>query len=86
MLKDRLKISKSNKIIKGHITLSGSKSISNRVLIIQALCPDDFEIRGLASSKDTVTLKALLNSEKKRIRCRCSRNYLSFSDRIFGTN
>lgn len=47
----------------GHITLTGSKSISNRVLIIQALCEETFKIHNLSSSDDTQTLKALLSSD-----------------------
>ncbi len=48
---------------KGRVTLSGSKSISNRALIIRALCNDNFKITGLASSKDTQVLKMLLESD-----------------------
>ena len=49
--------------IKGEIELGGSKSIANRALIIQALCPDKFEIKKLSDSKDTVTLNNLLQQE-----------------------
>ena len=56
-------ISKADRKIKGHIRLAGSKSISNRALIVQALCQEDFPIEGLANAKDTVTLQALLASE-----------------------
>ncbi len=54
-------ISKPNRQIIGEITLDGSKSISNRVLLIQALCKDDFDISNLSTSKDTVTLTRLLS-------------------------
>ncbi|MEY4905754.1 MAG: hypothetical protein RLZZ292_3569, partial [Bacteroidota bacterium] len=37
-------ISKSDRRIVGDITLDGSKSISNRLLIIKALCKKTFEI------------------------------------------
>ncbi len=47
----------------GSITLSGSKSISNRVLIIGALSGEPFEITHLADAKDTVTLRSLLQSD-----------------------
>lgn len=53
-------ISKKNKKIAGTIDLDGSKSISNRALIIRALCEGDFEIKKIANSKDTETLQALL--------------------------
>ena len=48
---------------KGRIELSGSKSISNRALIIRALSQDDFKITGLASSKDTQVLNLLLEAK-----------------------
>ena len=57
-----LRLSRPNREIKGEITLAGSKSISNRALIIQALCDDTFTIHRLANAKDTVTLQALLSS------------------------
>jgi len=50
-------------IARGHIHLAGSKSISNRVLIIRALCGDHFEIEGLASAADTDTMQKLLASD-----------------------
>jgi len=46
--------------INGSVQLDGSKSISNRVLIVQALCKEDFEIKKLSSCDDTTTLNALL--------------------------
>lgn len=58
-----IKISHPTKIAKGTIQLTGSKSISNRVLIIQALCKEDFEIENLSNSVDTQTLINLLASE-----------------------
>jgi len=42
------------------IKLNGSKSISNRVLIIQALCGASFSISNLSNAKDTTTLDTLL--------------------------
>ncbi len=42
------------------ITLNGSKSISNRILIIQALCADTFSIDKLSTAKDTSTLQELI--------------------------
>ncbi len=56
-------ISKKDKTLKGRIRLNGSKSISNRVLIIRALCPDHFEIQHLSNAEDTETLDRLLRSE-----------------------
>ena len=57
-------VSKKDKEIKSEITLDGSKSISNRALIIRALCQDDFEISLLSRSKDTQTLQELLASNQ----------------------
>ena len=57
-----IRISKSSNQVEGSITLSGSKSISNRVLIIKALCDDDFNIENLSDSDDTKTLEQLLAS------------------------
>ena len=55
-----ISISKSDQILKGRIRLDGSKSISNRVLIIQALCGESFEIKHLSNSKDSQSMQALL--------------------------
>ena len=53
-------ISKKDKKIHGDITLDGSKSISNRVLMIQKMCDTAFDIKALSTSKDTRTLEKLL--------------------------
>ncbi len=50
--------------LKGKINLAGSKSISNRVLIIQALCEENFDISKLANANDTDLLQNLLASEE----------------------
>jgi len=57
------KISKNNRNIIGEITLDGSKSISNRVLIIRALCEEEFKINALAKSNDTELMQQLLASD-----------------------
>ncbi len=57
------KIAKPNRRIVGEITLDGSKSISNRILIINALCKDDFKIDRISTSKDTQTLTKLLSQK-----------------------
>ncbi|MBK7872124.1 MAG: 3-phosphoshikimate 1-carboxyvinyltransferase [Saprospiraceae bacterium] len=57
-------ISKSDRRIVGEITLAGSKSISNRSLIIRALCSENFPIHRLANAKDTQLLQELLTSPK----------------------
>lgn len=60
-MKYRLQYQASNQ--KHIITLNGSKSISNRALIIRALCDDGhFEIDNLSTAKDTTTLLSLLDT------------------------
>lgn len=55
-------IHKTNATLSGEITLAGSKSISNRSLIIRALCGEKFPIALLANAKDTDLLQSLLAS------------------------
>ena len=58
-----LKLDHKSKNCFGSITITGSKSESNRLLILKALYPD-LEISNLSNSDDTqVTLKALNNNE-----------------------
>jgi len=59
------KLSHPNPEIKGHIELTGSKSIANRALIIRALTPGGFPIHRLAAADDTVRLEQLLASEEE---------------------
>ncbi|MFM2268251.1 MAG: hypothetical protein RL757_1692 [Bacteroidota bacterium] len=59
-------INKPNRDIVGEITLDGSKSISNRLLIIQALCDTHFEIQNCSTSKDSTTLQRLLADFKNQ--------------------
>lgn len=57
-----------SKQIKGEIHLPGSKSISNRILVIKALSDLDFSIQNLSDSDDTTHLKeALENYSTKSI-------------------
>lgn len=55
--------------LRGTIKLRGSKSISNRVLLIDALSEDPIEMSGLSDSDDTVTLRALLASTDDTLDC-----------------
>ena len=58
-----LKLDHKSKNCFGSITITGSKSESNRLLILKALYPD-LEISNLSNSDDTqLTLKALKNNE-----------------------
>lgn len=54
-------VQKKDKEIKGVIQLDGSKSISNRVLIIRALSGQNFEIDNLSTSDDTKAMLKALN-------------------------
>jgi 3-phosphoshikimate 1-carboxyvinyltransferase len=53
-------VSAPTKILNGKITLSGSKSITNRALLIRALSGEKFEIENLSDSDDSVTMQQLL--------------------------
>ena len=55
----------SHDLIQGTIHLGSSKSISNRALIIRALCNDDFHIGRLAAAADTQTLEYLLTTKSE---------------------
>lgn len=56
------KVSKQDRKIKGSIHLSGSKSISNRVLIIEALMQQSIRKSNISDSNDTKVMTALLAS------------------------
>lgn len=64
-------ISKPDKILKGSIRLPASKSISNRLLMIRAICGNDFTINNISKAEDTLLLQKLIevvlcrNSRKK---------------------
>ena len=58
-------VEKTLATLNGTITLTGSKSIANRALIIRALCSDDFPILRLANANDTQLLTQLLNSDSQ---------------------
>ena len=55
------KISHVSKIVTCKINLPASKSISNRLLIIQALCNNKFTINNLSDSDDTIALKKVVD-------------------------
>lgn len=57
------KLSKKDSHLKNEITLSGSKSISNRALIIEALSSEHFNITHLSTARDTQILQKLLKSK-----------------------
>ena len=51
-----------SKIVKGKVSLPASKSLSNRALIIQAICKEAFSISNLSQAKDTQVLKEALEN------------------------
>src|SRR3546814_8075160 len=48
------------RVASGRVDLPGSKSISNRVLLLAALCRDTTDIQGLLESDDTRVMLAAL--------------------------
>jgi 3-phosphoshikimate 1-carboxyvinyltransferase len=53
-------IRRQDKTIRALVPLTPSKSITNRALIIRALCEEKFEIRNAATAKDSVILENYL--------------------------
>ena len=51
-----------SKIVKGKVCLPASKSLSNRALIIQAICKKAFSISNLSEAKDTQVLNEALEN------------------------
>jgi len=61
------RVRKIGRSLKGKLFLSGSKSISNRVLIIEALSDSSFEKKNLADANDTQLLQQLLSSSQNTL-------------------
>lgn len=62
-----IEISHPTQNILGEIHISGSKSESNRWLILNALSGNKISIQNLSNSKDTLVLQQALNSDNKEI-------------------
>jgi 3-phosphoshikimate 1-carboxyvinyltransferase len=62
----KYKVTATQNSITGRIQLPSSKSISNRVLIINALCFNPYPLRNLSDSDDTRVLQEALVSNSKR--------------------
>ncbi len=62
-----LRIVKTPEKLSGFVRLQASKSISNRALIIQALCSEKFPIHNLSMADDTLLLKAILESDEEEL-------------------
>ncbi|TZF83813.1 3-phosphoshikimate 1-carboxyvinyltransferase [Pedobacter sp. BS3] len=63
MSSENVIVSNSKRSFNGIIQLTGSKSESNRALILQALSNGNIRIENLSSAADTVTLHRILQSE-----------------------
>ncbi len=61
------KVSHPTKVVECEINLPSSKSISNRLLIIQALCMENFKIENLSISDDTINLQKAISSKENTI-------------------
>ncbi|HUH32963.1 MAG TPA: hypothetical protein VLZ28_03365, partial [Daejeonella sp.] len=59
---EKICVTSSKKSIKGTVHLTGSKSASNRALIMQALSEGKVNIENLSKAADTVTLNEILVS------------------------
>ena len=62
----KYQVSAKNRIINASVHLPASKSISNRVLIIDALSYNPFPVKNLSDSDDTNVLSAALHSNNTR--------------------
>lgn len=60
-------VSKEDRNLAGDIILDGSKSISNRALLIRALCEDHFEIDHLSTSDDSKAMLSLLGTDESEL-------------------
>ncbi len=60
------------------IFLPSSKSVSNRVLVIRALCDDNFQINHLSTADDTSVLASIINDSSDDIFCGAGGTTLRF--------
>lgn len=63
-----MKVVCNKKVLSGEVDLVRSKSIANRLLIIQALADFSFGIRNNSNAEDSQTLTAILNSLREKPR------------------
>ena len=59
-------IKRKNKFLSGTIRLPHSKSISNRLLILNEIAPAPFKINNLSNAEDTLLLQSLLNEIRQK--------------------
>ena len=79
-------VSHPTKKLSGTITLTASKSESNRALIIQSLCEEEFRIENLAIASDTETLAKVLGApDTELINCGAGGTTMRFLMAYFAT-
>ena len=78
MRQTSISLSHPSKLVHGKVQLTGSKSESNRALIIQALSDGKVKIENLSEAADTVTLEKALSEVKHYI----SKESLSSGDEL----
>lgn len=62
-----IRLTHPTKKLSGNVRLPGSKSESNRALILQALAGNAFEIENLSTARDTQNLKSILASNDETV-------------------
>lgn len=67
MKSKKIQLKKTSSFNDTSIDLPASKSISNRVLILQKLSGGDSEIKNLSEARDTITMKRLLSSSEDEL-------------------
>ncbi|HLT42836.1 MAG TPA: hypothetical protein VKZ95_09040, partial [Sphingobacteriaceae bacterium] len=67
MKQNSISLSHPSKLVHGKVQLTGSKSESNRALIIQALSEGKVKIENLSEAADTVTLEKALSEVKRSL-------------------
>ncbi|YCJ91891.1 MAG: 3-phosphoshikimate 1-carboxyvinyltransferase [Candidatus Karelsulcia muelleri] len=80
---DYLKLQTNNFFLKGKINITGSKSESNRLLILKALYPNLINIKNISNSDDTYFLKKALFTTKKVININHSGTAMRFLTAFF---
>ncbi|MEZ5014689.1 MAG: hypothetical protein R2794_10400 [Chitinophagales bacterium] len=79
---NRLHLFAPDRPLDGTISLEGSKSISNRLLIIRALSGENTTLYNIAQAADTETLQRLLQSTELEDNVGACRDHHAFSYRV----
>ena len=78
-------ILKSGFDLLGNIALDGSKSISNRALLINALSNEPIKLQNVSSSDDTHALAAALSTQNELIDVGAAGTTMRFFNGLFGS-